>query len=190
MQCKNARSLKKVSVLFAWFVGLLTDRSGCSSLRSFCTIALLQPSLRAMTAHPMTGFHRTQGIFPCMETMLSKHSYFGKSASAVFIIQSRFFPCPGFSPDSLVQRTSMRVRALPAMRMPRLLLPGSRMCHKSHLLCNFQSQCAVVSCESSFTNARFRWKTPLKNKNRLLETNVTIALKQPKNFVGSGFVVR
>ena len=32
-----------------------------------------------------------------------------------------FFPCPGLSPDSLVQRTSMRVR-----------LVGSRICHKSH----------------------------------------------------------
>ena len=34
-----------------------------------------------------------------------------------------FFPCPGFSPDSLVQRTRMRVRLL-----------GSRICHKSHAI--------------------------------------------------------
>ena len=32
-----------------------------------------------------------------------------------------FLSCPGFSPDSLVQRTRMRVRLL-----------GSRICHKSH----------------------------------------------------------
>ena len=34
-----------------------------------------------------------------------------------------FLPCPGFTPDSLVQRTRMRVRLL-----------GSRICHKSHAI--------------------------------------------------------
>ena len=54
---------------------------------------------------------------------------------AAYRSYDRFLPCPGFTPDSLVQRTSMRVQtALPAKLMPRLLLPGSRMCHKSHLL--------------------------------------------------------
>ena len=62
------------------FVGLLTDPFMCRRLSSH-TNALLQPSLRAMTALPMTGFHRTQialhgrqyfrntatfGILPCL----------------------------------------------------------------------------------------------------------------------------
>ena len=49
-----------------------------------------------------------------------------------------FLPCPGFTPDSLVQRTSMRVRFAARDRVKAFTLTkplrcfGSRMCHKSH----------------------------------------------------------
>ena len=65
------RMLPCFGLCFAWFVGLLTHLFRlrvCSPLAisRLTANALLQPSLRAMTAHPMTGFHRTQGI-PRME---------------------------------------------------------------------------------------------------------------------------
>ena len=47
-----------------------------------------------------------------------------------------FFPCPGFSPDSLVQRTRMRVRLL-----------GSRICHKSHGI-------QFIICAPNFTHTK------------------------------------
>ena len=50
--------------------------------------------------------------------------------------ESRFFPCPGLSPDSLVQRTSMRVR-----------LFGSRICHKSHAI-------QFIICAPNFTHTK------------------------------------
>ena len=52
------RILPCFGLCFAWFVGLLTYPFVCRQL--FCTNALLQPSLRAMTALPMTGFHRAR----------------------------------------------------------------------------------------------------------------------------------
>ena len=92
------------------------------------TNALLQPSLEAMTALPMTGFHRTRG-FPAWKQYFRNTATFGilPHDHNIKLIDckscDRFFPCPGFTPDSLVQRTSMRVRLL-----------GSRMCHKSHAI--------------------------------------------------------
>ena len=50
------------------FVGLLTYPFMCRRHSSH-TNALLQPSLGAMTALPMTGFHRTRG-FPAWKTIL------------------------------------------------------------------------------------------------------------------------
>ena len=50
------------------FVGLLTYPFMCGGFPP-CTNALLQPSLGAMTALPMTGFHRTRG-FPAWKTIL------------------------------------------------------------------------------------------------------------------------
>ena len=50
----------------------------------------------------------------------------------------RFLPCPGLSPDSLVQRTSMRVQFAAWGRVKAFTLTkplrrfGSHMCHKSH----------------------------------------------------------
>ena len=65
------RILPCFGLCFAWFVGLLTHLfrlrvSSPLAISRLTANALLQPSLRAMTAHPMTGFHRTQGI-PRME---------------------------------------------------------------------------------------------------------------------------
>ena len=121
---------KKKYPFFAWFVGLLTDRSGAGPydllhqrIASAFSPGHDSPSNDRFSPHARFA--------PCMETILSKHSYFGKSAPLSFI-RSRFFPCPGFSPDSLVQRTSMRVQAFPASLSPRLPPLGSRMCHKSH----------------------------------------------------------
>ena len=100
------------------FVGLLTDPFMCRRL-SFHTNALPQPSLRAMAAHPMTGFHRTRG-FPAWKQYFRNTATFGilPHDHNIKLIDckscDRFFPCPGFSPDSLVQRTSMRVQGLPA----------------------------------------------------------------------------
>ena len=79
------------------------------------TNALLQPSLGAMTALPMTDFHRTQ-------IALHGRQYFRNTATFETLPRAcnlkcadcrscdGFLPCPGFSPDSLVQRTRMRVR--------------------------------------------------------------------------------
>ena len=47
-----------------------------------------------------------------------------------------FLPCPGFTPDSLVQRTRMRVRLL-----------GSRMCHKSRGI-------QFIICVPNFTHTK------------------------------------
>ena len=68
------RMLPCFGLCFAWFVGLLTHLFRlrvCSPLAisRLTANALLQPSLRAMTALPMTDFHRTQDL-PCMETIL------------------------------------------------------------------------------------------------------------------------
>ena len=65
------RMLPCFGLYFAWFVGLLTDlfrlrASSPLAISRLTANALLQPSLRAMTALPMTGFHRTRG-FPRVE---------------------------------------------------------------------------------------------------------------------------
>ena len=80
------------------------------------TNALLQPSLGAMTAIPMTDFHRTQISLHGSNTLeIQLLSEFCPASLRFQIRQGlqtygRFLPCPGFSPDSLVQRTRMRVR--------------------------------------------------------------------------------
>ena len=149
------------------------------SMSKLCISALLQPSLRAMTAHPMTGFHRTQG-FPCMETMLSKHSYFGKSAP-LFLIEADSFRVRDFHPIPLFSEQ--------ACVSIRILLSGRACATKAISYVIFNSMCSRF-LRIKLRKARFLREAPLKNRNRLLETNVTIALKQPKNFVKSGFVVR
>ena len=68
------RMLPCFGLCFAWFVGLLTHLfrlrvSSPLAISRLTANALLQPSLRAMTAHPMTGFHRTRG-FPAWKTIL------------------------------------------------------------------------------------------------------------------------
>ena len=129
---------------FRWFVGLLTYLFMCRQF--FCTNALLQPSLGAMTALPMTGFHRTQisphgrqyfrntatfGILPCILAI---------SDSQVCSQYGRFFPCPGLSPDSLVQRTRMRVR-----------LFGSHICHKSHAIQLYLYMCLILRTQKDLS---------------------------------------
>ena len=59
------RMLPCFGLYFAWFVGLLTDlfrlrASSSLAISRLTANALLQPSLRAMTALPMTGFHRAR----------------------------------------------------------------------------------------------------------------------------------
>ena len=67
--------------------------------------------------------------------------------------ESRFFPCPGFSPDSLVQRTSMRVRFAAWGRVKAFTLTkplrcfGSRICHKSHAI-------QFTICAPNFTHTK------------------------------------
>ena len=68
------RMLPCFGLCFAWFVGLLTHLfrlhvSSPLAISCLTANALLQPSLRAMTALPMTGFHRTRG-FPAWKTTL------------------------------------------------------------------------------------------------------------------------
>ena len=67
---------------FRWFVGLLTDPFMCRQF--FCTSALLQPSRGAMTALPMTGFHRTRG-FPRMENNTLELQLLSESCRALAI---------------------------------------------------------------------------------------------------------
>ena len=59
------RMLPCFGLCFAWFVGLLTHLfrlrvSSPLAISRLTANALLQPSLRAMTALPMTGFHRAR----------------------------------------------------------------------------------------------------------------------------------
>ena len=131
---------------FRWFVGLLTHLFRLRvwsplAISRLTANALLQPSLRAMTALPMTGFHRAQ---------ISLHGKQYFRITATFGILPRacnlkcadccscdgFLPCPGFTPDSLVQRTRMRVRLL-----------GSRICHKSHAI-------QFIICAPNFTHTK------------------------------------
>ena len=94
------------------FVGLLTYPFICRRLSSH-TNALLQPSLGAMTALPMTGFHRAR-ITPrgnnALEIQLlwevCRRFLRGSRAVRIRCLRIQradFFPCPGLSPDSLVQ---------------------------------------------------------------------------------------
>ena len=57
-KCRNDLRITHRFLSFRWFVGLLTYPFMCRQF--FCTSALLQPSRGAMTALPMTGFHRAQ----------------------------------------------------------------------------------------------------------------------------------
>ena len=122
---------------FAWFVGLLTDLFRC---RAYITLhQRIASAFSPSHDSPSNDRFSPHAGFPAWKQSFRNTATFGilphvcnrKCANCKGY--DRFFPCPGFSPDSLVQRTSTRVQtAMPAMRMPRLLLSGSRMCHKSH----------------------------------------------------------
>ena len=113
---------------FRWFVGLLTDlfmRRGFSPLHKRIASAF-SPGHDS----PSNDRFSPRANFSARKTILQKYSYFRNSAIPFALYDSqaadgekRFLPCPGFSPDSLVQRTRMRVRLL-----------GSRICHKGHAI--------------------------------------------------------
>ena len=102
------------------------------------TNALLQPSLGAMTALPMTDFHRTQialhgrqyfrntatfGILPSpLHSMI--HRLQTEKRDSFRVRDSH--PIPLFSEQACVSKGCLRSLS------PRLLPFGSRMCHKSH----------------------------------------------------------
>ncbi len=126
---------------FRWFVGLLTDlfmRRGFSPLHKRIASAFSpghdSPSNDRFSPHAGIPPHGKQyfritatfGILPRACNL--------KCADCCSC--DGFLPCPGFSPDSLVQRTSMRVRLL-----------GSRICHKSHAI-------QFIICAPNFTHAK------------------------------------
>ena len=128
------------------FVGLLTYPFMCRRHSSH-TNALLQPSLRAMTALPMTGFHRAR-ITPYGKQCFRNTATFGilpracnlkctdcNPAMDSFRVRD-LHPIPLFSEQACVSDCSGRACATKAM------------------VCNFY-QCAVVSCESSFAKLAF-----------------------------------
>ena len=111
---------------FWWFVGLLTYPFMCRGFPSHKRIASAfsqshdsssndRFSPRANSFARKQSFRNT-AIFRILPASIQSriHEIAGRG---------RFFPCPGLSPDSLVQRTRMRVR-----------LFGSRICHKSHAI--------------------------------------------------------
>ena len=129
------------------FVGLLTYPFMCRRHSSH-TNALLQPSLRAMTALPMTGFHRAQDL-PCTENNALEIQLLSESCRVLAILNVQtadpatdsfrvrdLHPIPLFSEQACVSDCSGRACATKAM------------------VCNFY-QCAVVSCESSFAKLSF-----------------------------------
>ena len=106
------------------------------------TNALLQPSLRTMTALPMTGFHRVQDL-PCtenntLELQLLSESCRALATSNVQTAILRWIP----SVSGILTRfpCSANKNACPRgfrrldgkSCLPRLL--GSRICHKSHAI--------------------------------------------------------
>ena len=125
---------------FRWFVGLLTDLFMCggfSLAQTYCFSLLSGPwqpfqwpvfTARGDSPHGKQYFRITAtfGILPRACNL--------KCADCCSC--DGFLPCPGFTPDSLVQRTSMRVRLL-----------GSRTCHKSHAI-------QFIICAPNFTHTK------------------------------------
>ena len=112
------------------------------------TNALLQPSLGAMTALPMTGFHRAQ-------ISLHGKQYFRNTATFGIL------PSPLHSMIHRLQterRDSFRVRdshTIPLFSEQECVSDCSgRAFATKAMVCNFY-QCAVVSCESSFAKLAF-----------------------------------
>ena len=75
-------------------------------------ISLAQTHCFSLLSEPWQLFQWP--IFIARKTCLAWKQSFRNTATFQILScscrESRFFPCPGFSPDSLVQRTSMRVR--------------------------------------------------------------------------------
>ena len=87
------RMLPCFGLCFAWFVGLLTDLfrlrvSSPLAISRLTANALLQPSLRAMTALPMTGFYRAQDL-PCTENNTLEIQLLSEFCPAVLRFQIR-----------------------------------------------------------------------------------------------------
>ena len=91
------------------------------------TNALLQPSLRAMTALPMTGFHRAQDL-PCTENNTLEIQLLSESSRALAILNVQtadpatdsfrvrdLHPIPLFSEQACVSDCSGRAFATKAM---------------------------------------------------------------------------
>ena len=91
------------------------------------TNALLQPSLRAMTALPMTGFHRAQDL-PCTENNALEIQLLSESCRVLAILNVQtadpatdsfrvrdFHPIPLFSEQACVSDCSGRACATKAM---------------------------------------------------------------------------
>ena len=104
------------------------------------TNALLQPSLGAMTALPMTGFHRAQ-------ISLHGKQYFRNTATFQILSfscscrESRFFPCPGLSPDSLVQLEQECVSVRHCRRcLHRVCVRSGRAFATKAIVCNFRQK--------------------------------------------------
>ena len=108
------------------FVGLLTDPF-MRRRHSSHTNALLQPSLRAMTALPMTGFHRAQDL-PCTENNALEIQLLSESSRALAILNVQtadpatdsfrvrdLHPIPLFSEQECVSDCSGRAFATKAM---------------------------------------------------------------------------
>ena len=93
------------------------------------TNALLQPSLRAMTAHPMTGFHRAQISLHennPLEIQLLFKSYLSLAEKADSFRVRDSHPIPLFSWNKNACPFGTAGAA-----SPRLRPFGSRICHKS-----------------------------------------------------------
>ena len=126
---------------FRWFVGLLTDlfmRRGFSPLHKRIASAFS----RSHDSPSNDRFSPHAGIPPHGKQYFRITATFGILPRACNLKCADccscdgFLPCPGFSPDSLVQRTSMRVRLL-----------GSRICHKSHAI-------QFTICAPNFTHTK------------------------------------
>ena len=89
-----------------------------------CTSTLLLPSLRAMTAHPMTGFHRTQGLplawkqcFRNTATLGSLLRFLSSEADSFRVRDSH--PIPLFSEQACVSELCLRAFRLACSHLGR-----------------------------------------------------------------------
>ena len=103
----------------------------------FRTSALLQPSLRAMTAHPMTGFHRTQDLslawkqcFRNTATLGSLLRFLSSEADSFRVRDSH--PIPLFSEQACVSKRFLRAFRLASVRL-------GRACATKAMVCSFSS---------------------------------------------------